>query len=123
MSPARTLGATKKRARSLEWPPSSFVSDDRGGVGSLYDPSILRLDVRLLDDGAELLGPGVVLKGSRLRLCAEGARWQLLAQTCRSKWTEHVRSVRAVQTSTCSAMASASSISIPRYLTVLSSLV
>ena len=33
---------------------------------------------------------------------------------------EHVRSARVIQTSTCSAIASASSTSMPRYLTVLS---
>ena len=36
---------------------------------------------------------------------------------------EHVRSARVLQTSTCSAIARASSTSIPRYLTVLSILV
>jgi hypothetical protein len=35
-------------------------------------------------------------------------------------WAEHVRSARVFQTSTCSAMARASSTSMPRYLTVLS---
>ena len=35
-------------------------------------------------------------------------------------WAERVRSAQVVQTSTCSAIASASSTSIPRYLTVLS---
>src|SRR5258706_4907275 len=38
-------------------------------------------------------------------------------------WAEHVCSARVFQTSTCSAIAKASSTSIPRYLTVLSILV
>jgi hypothetical protein len=38
-------------------------------------------------------------------------------------WAEHVRSARVFQTSTCSAIESASSTSMPRYLTVLSILV
>ncbi len=38
-------------------------------------------------------------------------------------WAEHVRSARVFQTSTCSAIARASSTSIPRYLKVLSILV
>src|SRR3954447_7653541 len=38
-------------------------------------------------------------------------------------WAEHVRSARVFQTSTCSAIARASSTSMPRYLTVLSILV
>jgi hypothetical protein len=38
-------------------------------------------------------------------------------------WAEQVRSAQVVQTSTCSAMARASSTSMPRYLTVLSILV
>src|SRR5216684_6998408 len=38
-------------------------------------------------------------------------------------WAEHVRSAQVFQTSTCSAIARASSTSIPRYLTVLSILV
>src|SRR5262245_1209985 len=39
------------------------------------------------------------------------------------QWAEHVRSAPVLQTSTCSAIAKASSTSMPRYLTVLSILV
>src|SRR6266851_7861091 len=60
-------------------------------------------------------------KASRLPMCAEGARdgsyWHKPAVEGRA---EHVRSARVFQTSTCSAIARASSTSIPRYLTVLS---
>src|SRR5262249_48007339 len=38
------------------------------------------------------------------------------------RWAEHVRSALTIQTSTCSAIASASSTSMPRYRTVLSNL-
>src|SRR5262249_56343150 len=60
MSPAKTVGATtKKRAE-----PRMAIVIVRlrlrrsRGVGSLCDPSILRLDDHLLDDGAGLLGLG-----------------------------------------------------------------
>src|SRR5215510_13036132 len=39
------------------------------------------------------------------------------------RWAKHVRSALVIQTSTCSAIASASSTSMPRYRTVLSILV
>jgi hypothetical protein len=74
MSPAKTLGATKKKKAEPRMATVIVRLRRSRGVGSLYDPSILRLDVRLLDDGAELLGVGAVLKASRLRLRAEGAR-------------------------------------------------
>jgi hypothetical protein len=44
-------------------------------------------------------------------------------QAAEERRAEHVRSARVLQTSTCSAIAIASSTSIPRYLTVLSILV
>src|SRR5271165_6604827 len=47
----------------------------------------------------------------------------VVAQRADSNWAEHVRSARILQTSTCSAMARASSTSMPRYRTVLSILV
>ena len=45
---------------------------------------------------------------------------QYLHERAEISWAEHVRSAQVFQTSTCSAIESASSISMPRYLTVLS---
>ena len=58
---------------------------------------------------------GVVLHGHLLQRIN-----QVLAHRANSNRAEHVRSAQKFQTSTCSAMASASSTSIPRYRTVLS---
>ena len=52
--------------------------------------------------------------------CSDFVRWPAAAVSSRA---EHVRSARVVQTSICSAIAKASSTSMPRYLTVLSILV